>query len=189
MARAFAALSLIMIWWVGILATVEGGHQNAPLADSLISLIPQDRELEGWVRDGAPAVCHDEASLSEYIDGAAPYYLERGALAVLFQYYLQPTSGGEAKIEIFRLRDGDSARLLFAEIQRGKPPSQEREVKELGEGRHLDQALQGVYLLEFYEGPFFVRIEGRGEGLSARRAVIQFGLRVCQSIRVESKAQ
>jgi hypothetical protein len=59
----------------------------------------------------------------------------------------------------------------------------------LGEGRHLDQALQGVYLLEFYEGPFFVRIEGRGEGLSARRAVIQFGLRVCQSIRVESKAQ
>jgi hypothetical protein len=63
-----------------ILAVEPGQAVAAP--DPLLSLIPRDGEVEGFVRDGAPILCYDEESLAERIDGAAPFYLERGAVAV-----------------------------------------------------------------------------------------------------------
>jgi hypothetical protein len=80
-------------------------------------------------------------------------------------------------------RDRPSARLLFEEIEQGKPASPGAEVGGLGEDCHLEQALLGIDLLEFYEGPFFVRIEARAKDLPAKRSVIEFGLRISRSIR------
>jgi hypothetical protein len=179
---ALAGIMLLMMW-VAPLAATEESHRGSAPADALLSLIPRDGELDGWVRDGTSVLCYDEESLSEYIDGAAPYYLERGAVAVLFQYYLRPASGEEAKIEIYRMRDRPSARLLFEEIEKGKPASPGTEIGGLGEDYHLEQALLGIDLLEFHEGPFFVRIEVRGRGQRTQREAIEFGLRICRSIR------
>jgi len=182
MRRILSASALVLASLVAILAIAAEASPDLSPADALLSLIPKDGEIEGWVRDGTPALCYDEATLSEYIDGAAPYYLERGAVAVLFQYYLRPATRGEIKVEIYQMRQNDSARLLFQEIEKGKSPSEGRELEELGEGRHLEQALLGVWILEFHQGPFFIRVEGREEGNQAREAVLAFGLHLCHSI-------
>lgn len=182
MKRALSACAIVVALSVATLTIAAESQPDPPLMDPLLSLIPQDGEIEGWVRDGTAVLCYDEESLSEYIDGAAPYYLERGTVAVLFQYYLHPATRGEIKIEIYGMREGDSARRLFQEIERGKPASGDQDSRELGEGRHLEQALRGVWILEFYQGPFFVRVEGRGEGKQARGAVLAFGLRLSHSI-------
>jgi len=188
---ALSALGLIAVAPVVAMVTPFPAYANQiepSIADSLLSATPKDGEMPGWARDGAPALCFDESSLSEYIDGAAPYYLERGAVAVLFQYYVGPTAGEDVRIEIYRMRDDTSARGLFGDIVKDRPASEQDETREIGQGRHLDQALLGVYLLEFHEGPFFVRVDGKGEGLQAKRAVIEFGGRISRSLRGKGPA-
>ena len=122
MARTRPVVSSCLMALLLILAVEPGPVAAAP--DPLLSLIPRDGEVEGFVRDGAPILCYDEESLAEHIDGAAPFYLERGAVAVLFQYYLRKASGEDLKIEIYRMKDRTSARHLFEEIERGRPASE-----------------------------------------------------------------
>jgi hypothetical protein len=187
----FSALGIIALASVAAMVVSLPAHANPiepSIADSLLSTIPKDGEIPGWARDGAPALCFDESSLSEYIDGAAPYYLERGAVAVLFQYYQGPTTGEDVRIEIYRMRDDTSACGLFGDIVKDRPASDHQETREIGQGRHLDQALLGVYLLEFHEGPFFVRVDGKGKGLGAKRAVVEFGNRISRSLRAQGPA-
>ncbi|MDH7499128.1 MAG: hypothetical protein QHH30_01920 [candidate division NC10 bacterium] len=182
MRRILSASLFLLTSSVAVMAFAAEACPDPSPADALLSLIPRDKEMEGWERDGPTALCHDEESLSEYIDGAAPYYLERGAVAVLFQYYQRPASGGEIKVEIYQMREDDLARLLFQEMEKGKSPSQGRELRGLGEDRHLEQALQAVWILEFYQGPFFVRLEGRGEGNETQKALLAFGSHLSHSI-------
>jgi hypothetical protein len=188
MAKPWWSLGLLILCLMGIFSpalAAQATEIEPSVAESLLSAIPKDGELTGWIRDGAPTLCFDESSLSENINGAAPYYLERGAIAVLFQYFIGPTAGQDVRIEIYRMRDESSARGLYAEITKDRPASKKEEIKEIGQGRHLDQALLGVYLLEFYEGPFFMRIEGRGEGSQAKRTVIEFALHLCPSLKAQ----
>lgn len=183
----FFVLSILVF----LIATLGGAEaRQANSADSLLSLIPRDGEVKGFVRDGKPALCYNEESLSQYIDGAAPFYLERGAIAVLFQYYRGQASDEELKIEIYQMKHATAAHHLFNEIERGRPASDEPGMKGLGEGRHLEQALQGVYLLEFYGGPFFVRMEARGKGSQAKETLLHFGSFLFASIKkVAEKAR
>jgi len=174
------ALSILVLLTV-VLGAAEA--RQPPAADPLLSLIPKDGEIKGFVRDGKPVLCYDEESLSEYIDGAAPFYLERGTVAVLFQYYRGQTSDEELKIELYRVKDPFAARHLFEEIERGRPASDDPGLKGLGEGRHLEQALQGVYLLEFYAGPFFVRMEAKGRGSQAKETLLRCGSFLFASIK------
>ncbi|HEX9920024.1 MAG TPA: hypothetical protein VGB21_00885, partial [Candidatus Methylomirabilis sp.] len=153
MAKPWWSLGLLIVCLMGIFSpalAAQATEIEPSVAESLLSAIPKDGELTGWIRDGAPALCFDESSLSENINGAAPYYLERGAIAVLFQYFIGPTAGQDVRIEIYRMRDEAFARRLYAEITKDRPASKDEEIQEIGQGRHLDQALLGVYLLEFY---------------------------------------
>jgi hypothetical protein len=176
-------MALILMLMLG------AGLAQAAGTERFLTLLPKDGEIEGWVRDGTPILCRDEESLSEHIDGAAPFYLERGAVAVLFQYYLREGRGGDLKIEMYQMKDDFCARRLFEEIQSGRPPSNDPGVKGLGEDRHLEQALREVWLLEFHGGPFFVRMEATGEGTEGRDAVLQFGSWVSDSVRGSEKAR
>jgi Family of unknown function (DUF6599) len=168
----FFALSILVLLTV-VLGAAEA--RQPPAADPLLSLIPKDGEINGFVRDGKPVLCYDEESLSEYIDGAAPFYLERGAVAVLFQYYRGSNADEELKIELYRMKDPSAASHLFEEIEKGKPASNDPGLKGLGEGRYLEQALLGVYLLEFYAGSFFIRMEAQGKGPAAKETLLHFG--------------
>ncbi len=183
----FFALSILVLLTV-ILGAAEA--REVPAADPLLSLIPKDGEIEGVARDGKPVLCYDEESLSAYIDGAAPFYLERGTVAVLFQYYRGQTSDEELKVELYRMKDSSAARHLFEEIERGRPASDDPGLKGLGEGRHLEQALQGVYLLEFYAGPFFIRMEAQWRGSQAKETLLHCGSFLFASIKeVAEKAR
>ncbi len=171
----------ILMLLIVILGAAEA--RKAPAADPLLSLIPKDGEIKGFSRDGKPVLCYDEESLSQYIDGAAPFYLERGAVAVLFQYYRGQSADEELKIELYRMKEPFAARLLFEEIEKGRAVSHDPALKGLGEGRYLEQALQGVYLLEFYAGLFFARMEAQGKGSQAKETLLRFGSFLSSSIK------
>jgi hypothetical protein len=173
---------LALIWWVMMLGITTWLGRAAP-ADPLLALLPQNEAVQGWVRDGTSILCFDEETLAEHIDGAAPFYLERGAVAVLFQYYRNPRSAQELKVEIYQMKNASVARDLFAEIGKGKPSAEDPATKGLGEGRRLEQALLGVYLLEFHQGSFFVRMEAQGEGLPAKAALLRFAALLSSSIQ------
>jgi hypothetical protein len=172
-----------------IMMILAAGVAQATGTDRLLTLIPKDGEIEGWVRDGMPVLCRDEESLAERIDGAAPFYLERGTVAVLFQYYLRKGRTGDLKIEAYQMKDDSSARRLFEEIQKGRPRSNDPGIKGLGKDRHLEQALREVWLLEFHAGLFFVRMEARGEGPEGREAALHFGSWISDAVRRSEKAR
>ena len=67
------------------------------------ALFPESGEIGGWVRDGELYVATDEASLAGFINGAAPFYVEHGAVEVGFQDYVK--EGVYLTLELYRMKD------------------------------------------------------------------------------------
>ena len=170
-------LPFITILFTAILSLVGNSLAGPSPADSLFSILPQDGEIAGWLRDGEPVLCLDEACLAQYLNGAAPYYLERGMAAVLFQYYQHRESGGEIKVEAYRMAGASSAQALFLDLVKSRPRGGELEGMEaIGEDRRMEQALMGVHLLEFHQGYYFVRMEAAGKGPPIKESLLRFGM-------------
>jgi|GEM_PF-2085254 len=176
MARIFHSLALAAV--IALSLPSSSRPEDVPAPQDLLSLIPRQGELGHWKPEGEPVICFDEDCLAGFIDGAAPFYLERGVVAVLFQNYLDPHTGAELKLELYRLRGPEAARSLFQEAVLRRTSAGGEDLQHLGEQRILEEALHGVWILHFWQGAHFVRIEGYGGQrgtVPARSAVIELG--------------
>lgn len=104
--------------------------------------------------------------------------------AVLFQYYQHQESGGEIKVEAYRMAGASSAQALFLDLVKSRPPGRDLEgMKAIGEDRRMEQALMGVHLLEFHQGYYFVRMEAAGKGMLIKESLLRFGMLASDLIR------
>ena len=161
---------------VGLLALLILFANRAPhLSDGLASLFPQTEEIEGWVRDGENFIADDEATLYEWINGAAPYYFEFGAVEVGFQDYVQEDVF--LSLEIYRMEDPEHADALYADIFAEYP-----EAIPLGDAARLVSNLPGVLLFEMHQSAFFVRVTADDKSPATREAILAFAEWVSQAI-------
>ena len=152
-------------------------HSALAAESELLKLVPKDDDISGWIRDGETYVATDEASLAEFINGAAPFYIERGAVEVGFQDYVKEDV--YLTLEIYRMKDEKSARQLYTEIDSENPEKLEK----IGtEGRFVS-GLIGAYLIEYWQKSFFIRLTITQKSATSKEAVLTFAKTVSEKIR------
>lgn len=142
----------------------------------LLKFIPQDEEVAGWIHDGEAYVATDEASLAGFINGAAPFYIERGAVEVVFQDYANQDV--YLTVEIYRMKDEESAKHLYAEITSEDPET----LEDVGtEGRFVS-GLVGAYLIEYWQKYLFIRLTITDKSPESKKAMLNFATIVSEKI-------
>lgn len=139
-------------------------------------LFPESGAIPGWTRDGEVYVATDEASLAEFINGAAPFYIEHGAVEVGFQDYVKEDVF--LTVEIYRMKDEEHARRLYADIHAEDP---EPVADMQGEGRFVG-GLIGVYLVEYWQRPYFIRLTVADKSAVSKEAIVRFAGMVSENI-------
>ena len=147
-------------------------------AESLLpDLVPDDEDIAGWSRDGETAIATDLDSLSGLINGAAPFYIERGAVEVLFQDYMKDDVF--LTLEIYRTDTQEQAKRLYTEIQVENPEA----LKNVGTEGRLVSGLIGAYLLEYRQKSFFVRLTIADKSQQSKEAIINFAKSISEKIQ------
>ena len=111
----------------------------------LESLLPSSMLKKGFTTPYEYSV-YDDSDLFEYIDGGAPFYIERGFEELISGEYKK---GGDSFIvDIYKMEDAKSAVKLFKDIKK-------KDAKKTGFG---EDGQMGSNQAEFFRGKFFVRI-------------------------------
>jgi len=116
--------------------------------EALVSLLPEDGIVEGWLRKGK-LLFYAGDDLYAYIDGGAELYHEYGFERVVVQDFENP-QGKSVSVEIYEMSAPESAFGIFS----FKTDKEERDVP-LGDGGRIAE-----YYLNFWKGPFLVTLTG-----------------------------
>lgn len=172
----------LWVKWAVLALTVLLAAPARASHESLLTLIPGDNLAPGWVKSGEAQLCADEACLSDRLDGAAPYYFQRGLFIAAYQYYIQKGSVGEINLEIFWMKTFSDAKFLYDDLGKkaaqSSTPPQDFKIGE--KGRLL--STPGLYYLEYYLGPYYVRLEARGEGKAPQEALLKMAQKIAKDI-------
>ena len=142
----------------------------------LLKLLPQDDDITGWLRDGEAYIATDEASLSGFINGAAPFYIERGAQEVLFQDYAKDDV--YLTVEIYRMAEAEQARQLYADVGAEEPEA----LEDIGTEARFVGGLVGAYLVEYWHTSLFVRLTITEKSPAAQDAILAFAKGISEKI-------
>lgn len=125
-------------------ATVLGASlPGTPVIDRLI---PASNEIAGWARDGEP-LRYGAEGLWEYIDGSAENFLSFDFREVAVQDYLSGAGAG-LKVEIYEHASPLMAYGIYAQMR-----SPDLAFLDIG-----NEAFADEYSVNFWKGPFYVRV-------------------------------
>ncbi|MBI5508430.1 MAG: hypothetical protein HY903_06740 [Deltaproteobacteria bacterium] len=110
----------------------------------------------------AEAALYDQKGLFDYIDGAAPVFIERG-FRKLAALELKTTAGGELAADVYDMGITENALAIFTFE---KPPA--AQVLALGDAGH-----QGRLAVVFYRGRYYVKLTAFDAGAEA--ALVDLG--------------
>ena len=142
----------------------------------LLKCIPKDDEVAGWVRQEKPYIATDEETLFAFINGAAPFYIEHGAMEVGFQDYAQKDF--HLTLEVYRMKDEESAIQLYDDIYAENP----KLLKDIGTAGRFVGSLIGLYLIEYRQQSFFVRLTISKKSEASKEKILTFARIVSEKI-------
>jgi hypothetical protein len=161
--------------WICMLIVLT--HVAVAVESKILQIVPNDDDISDWIRDGESYIATDEQSLSEFINGAAPFYIEHGALEVIFQDYAKEDV--YLTLEIYRMKDEEKAKQLYADIDSEDPEI----LEEIGtEGRFVG-GLIGAYLVEYWQKSFFIRLTITEKSVTSKEVILTFAMLVSKKIQ------
>ena len=144
---------------------------------SIEDLLPNDTDLSGWLREGESYIARDGQALMQYMNGAAPFYIERGNIEALFQDYRR--GNDLLTLEIFLQKDLDSAKRLYGDVTL----TGSKLLPYLGTEARWSEEFINTTVIEFWRDVFFVRLtSGRGSPDSTE-AIMALARKVSENIR------
>jgi hypothetical protein len=158
--RASAVRSLKTLRVACLVAALAATAAAEPHASAFASAGSEDStgvsayfpDLEGWAKDGEPALYEPE-TLYEYIDGAADIYISYGFRELASLYYVKGENEGIA-VDVYR---HDTPRNAFGIYSQERP----------SDGDFIDVGTQGYYetgMLNFLLGAYYVKLSGYSLG-------------------------
>ena len=144
---------------------------------AILDLLPENDDISGWLRDGDPILATDMDSLAMLINGAAPFYLERGVVEALFQDYINHDDLF-LTLEIYRMPTQEQARQLYADIEADKP----EQLEQIGNEARLMSGVIDAYLLEFWQKTFFIRLTIDEKSAYSKEVIVNFANHVSGQI-------
>ncbi|OGL47619.1 MAG: hypothetical protein A2W05_04645 [Candidatus Schekmanbacteria bacterium RBG_16_38_10] len=145
---------------------------------TLKDIIPLDNEISGWNRDGEMIYCQDLVCLASLIDGAAPYYIDGGAVEMIFQDFKKTPENTRLTLEIYRTKNDSQAKELY----KGSSSISPIQIENLGEEGRLDQGLIGSYRVEIFKKSFFVRIVSMDKNEALKDDILTFVKKITSEI-------
>ena len=156
----------IILAAVLLIATV----QPLPCAHSdltgLENIFPRTPEQTGWQVEEAPFIAQDEETLAMVINGAAGRYLQLGTQRAAFVNYEKKQV--YMMVEIYETVSGTHSQALFDEFASGASAS----VPNLGTRARSTAEMGGSYMVEYFQGRFFVRASVSRTTDSAKKALM-----------------
>lgn len=149
----------------------------------LEKVIPQEMELQGWKAEGQPILVSDEETLSMVINGAAPRYMALGTQRAAFVNYEK--CGIYLMVEIFEAASERNAEKLFDEFEAdaGLP------LQKPGTKARLTAEMGGGFMLEYFQGSFYVRVSVTRKSDAAKKATLACGEIISRRITEATKDQ
>ena len=148
---------------------------------SLLNCIPNNDEVPGWIRDGEAYIAINEGALFNFINGGAPFYLERGVVEAGFQDFIQNDLSLE--LEIYRTKNEESTKRLYDDIYVENP----RLLKDMGTAGRFAASLVGVYMVEYWQQSFFVRLTISEKSAASKETILKFARVVSKKIHTIDK--
>ncbi|MBW7996225.1 MAG: hypothetical protein FVQ81_06590 [Candidatus Glassbacteria bacterium] len=154
------------VFLTAVLACSYSGSEDPSIDDLRSFAVPPGN----WAQDGID-VFYGPANLHEYVNGGAERYLGYGFSGLYIADFTNSSKQGTLRVEIYLMDNPANAYGIFSSDRSGRDPG--------GIGSDADL---GDYLLQFWQGPCFVRVQdidlsgGLGEELA------QFGRKIGAAI-------
>lgn len=141
-------LQVFISWSIVCFYAVSSQGDDSRPKESLLRLLPQESDIEGWMLDGEPETAEGMA-LFELINGGAEEYVKAGfSRAVLATY--RSAQGKRVNLDIYEMLSPESARAVY----RRKAGDKGKNVS-VGEEAALED-----YYLNFRKGSYQVTVSG-----------------------------
>jgi hypothetical protein len=135
------------------------GPTDEPAAP--VALLPGTDDLSEWVRSSEPEI-FDADTLYEYIDGQAPFFLDYGFQGVATAEYTAVADDRSLVVDIYRMAGPEEAFGIFA-------------AERTPDDRPVDVGVdgyQGANVLNFWKGPFYVKLVSHTAGSGTGDALL-----------------
>jgi hypothetical protein len=147
----------------------------------LARLFPKEIEAQGWVLEEKPLIASDENSLSMVINGAAPQYIKLGTKSAAFVNYVK--KGVYMMLEIYETDSGKNAEKIYKEFE----PVKSKVLNDLGKQGRFTSGLGGIYMAEYFQERFYVRISIMQKSEEAEKAILECARNISDKITKNSK--
>ena len=147
----------------------------------LARLFPKEIEAKGWVLEEKPLITFDENSLSMVINGAAPQYIKLGTKRAAFVNYVK--KGVYMMLEIYETGSNKNAKTIYKEFE----PVNSKVLNVLGEQGRFTSGLGGIYMAEYFQERFYVRISIMQKSEEAKKAILECAGNISDKIIKNSK--
>jgi hypothetical protein len=173
-----------MKWFKTICFVISGLFIVLPAsADkySINRLFPWEIESKGWVLEEEPLITFDENSLSMVINGAAPQYIKLGTRRAAFVNYVR--KGIYMMLEIYETGSNKNAETIYKEFE----PVNSKTLNDLGKQGRFTSGLGGIYMAEYFQERFYVRISIMQKSEEAKKAILECAGNILDKIIKNSK--
>jgi len=138
---------------------------------SLLQMLPADREVGDWTRQGEARLISDESGLYQQIDGAAPKYIDRGWNRSVYVEYRQGSR--TIQVAIHDMGDEVSAESIY---DFDLPPA--REVLPDRENLVVDIGQTSSYSVKAYFDSFYLELNIDEKSDSAKQSLKLFAIQI-----------
>ncbi|MBI5375419.1 MAG: hypothetical protein HZA77_08285 [Candidatus Schekmanbacteria bacterium] len=142
--------------------------------DGLASLLPSEMKEKGFTNPYKYEF-YDDRNLFDYIDGGAPYYIDRGFERLVTEAYSK--DGESFTVDIYRMKDAKSAVTLLEGMKK----------KGLPKPAFGADGQEGKNQTEFIRGKYFVRITAFKSDPKTLAVIKDFGKAVDSRIQKKEK--
>ena len=178
---ALVVLSVFVFLCVGVAAGCSPSLQdlkNARHRSRLLAALPEDGDVPPWKRYGSATHTFGLEELSTRMEGAAPFYVERGVQESVFQDYEKGRGAAWLTVVLHRSEKPRQAAVLYRDLAAESPVS----VDGLGDEARVLPNLIGVYALEMRQGAVVALLTATGNSAASRNAVRAFAEAIARKL-------
>lgn len=137
---------------------------------SISHLLPDG--IPGWKRMGPLWEANNHEELYNRLNGGATIFIKYGFQSYAGQIY-HNQDGVEVEVCIFLLGEKEKARQLFNDSL--MKPRLSKKLENLGEEARVDESALFYNIIEFIQGPYFIRVTIQDKGKSSLQIGKEFG--------------
>jgi hypothetical protein len=138
----------------------------------LLSLLPEDGEVDGWTRKAADVRFYDAGSLWDFINGGAEVYLACEFQEAVTSDYSNAGQPSEIVVDVYRM---SNPRTAFGIYSQELDPRYD--FRAIGAEGYI-----GGTVLNFWSGPYYVKLTAFQESLSLQQEMMKLAESVARKL-------